>query len=122
MKNVLGTSLKVCSKNPVTGFYRDGFCNTGKQDSGSHVVASIMTKDFLDFTRLMGNDLSTPNSLFDFPGLKPGDRWCLCAMRWKEAYLAGCAPPVILQATNEAALRFVKLSQLIEMGHEKFSS
>ena len=122
MKNVLGTRLKVCSKNPVTGFYRDGYCNTGKQDSGSHVVASIMTKDFLDFTRLMGNDLSTPNSLFNFPGLKPGDRWCLCAKRWKEAYLAGCAPPVILQATNEASLRFVKLSQLIEMSHEKFSS
>ena len=122
VKNVLGNALQCCSKKPLTGFYRDGFCNTGKGDSGNHVVASIMTEKFLKFTKLMGNDLTTPISEFGFPGLKVGDRWCLCATRWNEAYRIGCAPPVILEATHIKALKIVKLSNLIEMSHEKFNS
>lgn len=82
-KNVLGTALQLCCKDPLTGFYRDGFCNTGPYDYGSHIVAAVLTKDFLDFTKSKGNDLSTPRPEYGFPGLKPGDHWCLCALRWK---------------------------------------
>ena len=119
-KNVLGTKLKCCSKSPLTGFFRDGFCKTNTNDKGNHVVASIMTIDFLNYTKSMGNDLSTPNLLYDFPGLKEGDKWCLCALRWKQAYDAGYAPFVILEATHEKALEFIELSELIEKSHKKY--
>ena len=119
-KNVLGTKLKCCSKFPLTGFFRDGFCKTNTNDKGSHVIAAVMTIDFLNFTKSMGNDLSTPNLLHDFPGLKEGDKWCLCALRWKQAYDAGYAPFVILEATHEKALEFIELSALIEKSHNKY--
>ena len=115
MKNVLGTDLKLCSKKPLTGFFRDGFCRTNNQDQGRHVVASVMTNEFLEFSKSRGNDLSTPNELYNFPGLKKGNRWCICALRWKEAYLAGFAPQVDLEATHEKALDYVNIEELIEM-------
>ena len=115
MKNILGTSLISCSFDPLTGYFRNGYCQTDERDRGSHVVASVMSKKFLRFTKLMGNDLSTPNALFNFPGLKSGDRWCLCALRWKEAYNIGSAPFVILEATHEKALDYIELSALLEM-------
>ena len=115
MKNILGTQLISCSFDPLTGYFRNGFCQTDSRDRGSHVVASVMSEDFLNFTKSAGNDLSTPNPIYNFPGLKPGDRWCLCALRWKEAYDVGSAPYVILEATHEKALDFIKLSALLEM-------
>ena len=111
-KNVLGESLQMCCSDPKTGFYRDGFCHTGPEDYGTHVVCAQMTEDFLAFTRSNGNDLSTPVPAYDFPGLKPGDHWCLCVSRWKEALEAGKAPPVILEATHEKALQTVSMEQL----------
>ena len=116
---MLGTKLKCCSKVPLTGFFRDGYCKTNSKDRGSHVVASIMTENFLNFTKTRGNDLTTPNPVFNFPGLREGDRWCLCALRWKEAHDAGCAPYVLLEATHEKALKFIELSSLVEMSVEK---
>jgi uncharacterized protein (DUF2237 family) len=110
--NVLGEELASCCTSPVTGFYRNGVCETGYQDTGTHVVCAQVTEEFLTFTRSRGNDLSTPKAMSNFPGLKPGDRWCLCASRWKEALDAGVAPPVILSATHEAALKFVSLQDL----------
>ena len=110
--NVLGGELEPCCMAPVTGFYRDGMCRTGAHDVGSHVVCAEVTEKFLVFTRSRGNDLSTPRAEFSFPGLKPGDRWCLCALRWREALEAGVAPPVILEACNSAALKFVSLEDL----------
>jgi len=110
--NVLGTELATCSTNPTTGFFRDGCCNTGPRDRGNHTVCAVMTEEFLAFTKRQGNDLSTPRPEFDFPGLEPGDSWCLCAARWQEAYEAGVAPPVHLEATNEKALRRVDLADL----------
>ena len=115
MKNVLGTELVSCSSNPMTGFFRNGYCQTDGRDRGSHVVASVMSEEFLRFTKSVGNDLSTPNPIYNFPGLKSGDRWCLCALRWKEAYDIGSAPFVILEATHEKALDYIKLSALLEM-------
>ncbi len=109
-KNVLGTLLESCGTSPMTGFYRDGCCKTGADDHGSHVVCAMVTREFLAYTKARGNDLSTPNPWF--PGLKPGDRWCLCAARWKEALNAGVAPPVVLEATHEKALRYVSLDDL----------
>ena len=103
-KNVLGGDLAPCSTAPRTGFYRDGCCNTGPEDVGSHTVCVIATAEFLEFSKSRGNDLSTPVPDFGFPGLKPGDRWCLCAPRWKEALDAGVAPPVVLEATHEETL------------------
>lgn len=111
-KNVLGGTLQTCCTDPVTGFYRDGKCNTGPQDYGTHVVCAEMTKEFLDFTKSRGNDLSTPISAYRFPGLKPGDKWCLCALRWKEALDAGVAPPVVLERTHQKALQYVSLKEL----------
>lgn len=111
-KNVLGEPLVPCGLDPVTGFYRDGCCETGPEDRGSHTVCAIMTAEFLAFTASRGNDLSTPVPAYGFPGLKSGDRWCLCASRWREAYAAGQAPQVHLAATNEAALRLVPLEEL----------
>jgi len=113
-QNVLGGKLEACSTSPMTGFYRDGCCNTGPGDFGSHVVCAQVTEAFLSYTRAQGNDLSTPIPAYNFPGLKPGDRWCLCASRWKEAYDDGVAPPVVLEATHEAALKVVPLEQLKE--------
>jgi uncharacterized protein (DUF2237 family) len=111
-RNVLGTELEPCSLDPVTGFFRDGCCNTVEHDRGLHVVCTRVTAEFLEFSRSRGNDLVTPRLEFKFPGLKPGDQWCLCAMRWKEAFEAGLAPPVVLQATHERALDVVTLAQL----------
>jgi uncharacterized protein (DUF2237 family) len=110
--NVLGEPLALCSENPLTGFYRDGCCNTESGDVGSHTVCIRVTADFLEFSRKMGNDLSTPRAEFGFPGLRPGDQWCLCAARWQEALKAGVAPKVVLQATHAASLRIVKLADL----------
>ena len=110
--NVLGEPLQPCSMNPLTGFYRDGCCKTGEDDSGKHIVCAQMTEDFLNYTKSRGNDLSTAIPQFGFPGLKPGDQWCLCASRWKEALDAGKAPPVQLRATHEAALEIVSLDEL----------
>ena len=110
--NVLGEPLQPCSMNPLTGFYRDGCCKTGEDDSGKHIVCAQMTEDFLNYTKSRGNDLSTAIPQFGFPGLKPGDQWCLCASRWKEALDAGMAPPVQLRATHETALEIVSLDEL----------
>jgi len=111
-RNVLGEQLQSCSEKPLTGFYRDGCCNTGPDDPGVHSVCAIMTREFLEFSRARGNDLSTPAPQFGFPGLRPGDRWCLCAARWKEALDAGMAPRVVLTATHEATLDIVSLEEL----------
>ena len=110
--NVLGGRLEPCSVEPRTGFYRDGCCNTGPEDLGLHVVCARMTAKFLAFSKAQGNDLSTPQPDVGFPGLKPGDRWCLCAGRWREALEAGVAPPVVLSATHEEALAVVSLEDL----------
>ena len=110
--NVLGEPLQPCSMNPLTGFYRDGCCKTGEDDRGKHFVCAEMTADFLNYTKSRGNDLSTAIPQFGFLGLKPGDQWCLCASRWKEALDAGMAPPVRLRATHEAALEIVSLDEL----------
>lgn len=112
-RNVLGGPLELCSANPLTGFFRDGCCRTGADDYGVHVVCVQVTAGFLNFSRAHGNDLSTPVPAYDFPGLKPGDRWCVCAARWQEALEAGAAPPVILDATSISALEFVDLSDLV---------
>lgn len=110
-KNVLGHELAPTG-SPKTGFYRDGFCNTGSNDQGVHVVAATMTKEFLEFSKSKGNDLMTSVPTSGFAGLKPGDKWCLCAARWKEAYDAGVAPKVILEATHQKALDYTTLSEL----------
>ena len=111
-QNVLGDELATCSTDPMTGFFRDGCCQTGPRDRGNHTVCAVMTEEFLTFTKAQGNDLSTPRPEFDFPGLSPGDSWCLCASRWQEAYEEGVAPPVNLDATHEKALRVVDLDDL----------
>ena len=110
--NVLGTPLQLCSESPVTGWFRDGCCRSDPSDAGMHWICAVMTTDFLAFSRSVGNDLSTPRPEFEFPGLRPGDRWCLCAQRWQEAYLAGFAPPVVLEATHLNTLGVVSLQQL----------
>lgn len=111
-KNVLGQKLESCCKFPMTGFYRDGYCRTGPEDVGRHTVCVRMTAEFLAFSREAGNDLSTPYPQMDFPGLIPGDQWCLCAARWKEAFESGAAPEVVLSATHESALEIIKLEDL----------
>ena len=111
-KNVLGTELQTCSVDPLTGFYRTGCCDTGADDLGLHLVCSVMTDDFLEFSRLAGNDLSTPMPEYGFPGLTAGDRWCLCVERWKQAFEAGAAPQVVLEATHISSLEFVSLEEL----------
>ena len=111
-KNVLGTELQIAGTSPLTGFYRDGFCSTGAADRGIHVVAAIVTDKFLQYSKDRGNDLITPSPTYGFPGLKAGDKWCLCAARWKEAYDAGVAPPVVLEATHEKALEYATLEEL----------
>jgi uncharacterized protein len=114
-KNVLGGPLQVCCLDPRTGFYRTGKCETGPQDLGSHTVCARVTEEFLAFSQAVGNDLSTPRPEYNFPGLKPGDGWCVCAARWKQAFDAGYAPPVDLEATHERALEVVPLSQLLSL-------
>jgi len=120
-RNVLGTPLQICSIDPMTGFTREGSCKIIAEDIGIHGVCVQVTQEFLDFSRRMGNDLSTPMPLANFPGLKPGDRWCLCAARWKEALEYEAAPLVNLAATHEVALQFVSLDELlahsIDNGH-----
>ncbi len=111
-QNVLGTELNSCSVDPMTGFYRDGCCNTGGGDVGVHVVCAVMTNDFLKFSSSRGNDLSTPLPQHGFPGLSEGDQWCLCASRWQEAFDAGVAPKVVLESTHMAALEYTRLVDL----------
>ncbi len=111
-KNVLGTDLQTCSMNPVTGYFRDGCCNHGATDHGLHLVCTQVSESFLRFSQERGNDLSTPIPEYDFPGLKEGDRWCLCVLRWKEALLSGVAPSVVLEATHMSTLEFVDLEDL----------
>ncbi len=113
-RNVLGGALEPCSNSPLTGFYRTGDCRSDEDDAGCHAVCSHVTAEFLEFSKSAGNDLSTPRPEFDFPGLKPGDRWCVCAERWKEAHEAGAAAPIVLAATSEAALKYISRSVLEE--------
>ena len=111
-KNVLGTDLVPCSYDPLTGYFRDGCCNTDATDLGSHLICVRVTDKFLAFSKARGNDLSTPMPAYRFAGLNPGDRWCLCANRWREALEAGMAPPVVLESTHLSSLRFVTIEQL----------
>ncbi len=110
--NVLGEPLQPCSFQPLTGFFRDGCCHTGPGDRGLHTVCMVATEEFLAFSQAAGNDLSTPVPEYDFPGLLPGDRWCLCVTRWVDAFEAGCAPPVVLKATHLSALEYIELADL----------
>jgi uncharacterized protein (DUF2237 family) len=110
--NVLGGKLEICSIQPMTGFFRSGCCDTGPEDLGSHTVCAVMTREFLAFSKSRGNDLSTPRPEFGFPGLEPGDRWCLCAPRWQEALEADAAPRVVLRATEQSALDYCRLADL----------
>lgn len=111
-KNVLGTDLKSCCQDPVTGFYRDGYCRTGPGDVGLHLVCAEMTAEFLEFSKLVGNDLSTPVPEYNFSGLKPGDRWCVCVTRWVEAFNAGVAPKIDLEATHVSTIEFADMADL----------
>ncbi len=117
--NVLGGKLETCCTSPMTGYYRDGKCNTGGGDYGAHVVCAQVTEEFLTFSKQRGNDLISPVPLFNFPGLKPGDRWCLCASRWKEALDAGVAPPIVLSATHASALEYVSQEELRQYALEE---
>ena len=112
--NVFGEPLITCSNEPVTGYFRDGCCNTDQTDAGLHTVCIVVTEKFLQFSRAAGNDLSTPIPQFNFPGLKVGDKWCLCALRWKEALQHNCAPTVVLEATHEKTLEVIALNDLIK--------
>lgn len=112
--NILGEKLEECSCHPKTGFFRDGRCNTSMEDNGMHTVCAEMSPQFLAFSKKMGNDLSSPNLAAGFPGLKPGDHWCLCASRWLEAYKAGHAPKIILEATHEETVAVIPLELLQE--------
>lgn len=112
--NVFGEALITCSTEPMTGFYRDGCCNSDEEDAGMHSVCVVLTDEFLAFSKERGNDLSTPRPEYMFPGLKAGDRWCLCAARWVEAHRAGCAPTVVLEATHERTLELVELRELVK--------
>ena len=110
--NILGNKLATCSNNPLTGFLRDGCCNTTGEDRGMHTICAVMTAEFLSFSKAKGNDLSTPRPEYQFPGLTPGDRWCLCLNRWLEALHEGCAPSVVLEATHASVIEFVDLATL----------
>ena len=111
-RNVLGRELADCSHDPLTGFFRNGCCQTGPQDTGSHTVCAVLTAEFLQFSFTRGNDLITPRHELAFPGLRTGDRWCLCVNRWREAWEAGCAPPVVLECTHQRALDYVLMEWL----------
>lgn len=119
IKNVLGSALIACSMSPLTGFYRDGCCKTGNEDTGTHTVCAQITNEFLAFTKSRGNDLETPIPVYNFPGLKEGDFWCLCVLRWKEALKAGKAPKIKLEATHAKSLEFVDLNVLKQYAIEK---
>ena len=110
--NVYGKELETCCDNPETGFFRNGMCDTCSEDRGLHTICILATEEFLDFSKSVGNDLSTPNPEFNFPGVKPGNRWCLCAQRWQEAYEQGKAPPVFLESTHEETLKIVDFNIL----------
>ena len=112
-QNILGTELECCCNEPLTGFYRDGFCRTGADDVGLHVICARMTQEFLEFSATRGNDLMTPRPEYLFEGLKPGDRWCLCAARWQEALDAGVAPPIVAEGTHISALEFISRADLM---------
>ena len=116
--NVLGGDLQCCCTDPVTGFYRDGYCRTGPGDVGLHTVCAVMTAEFLEFSAARGNDLSTPRPEWGFPGLQPGDRWCLCVQRWVEACEAGLAPQIVLEATHSSVIEFVSMEDLLEHAAE----
>lgn len=116
--NVLGEPLELCSMDPLTGWTRNGCCETDANDHGQHTICAVVTAEFLEFSKAVGNDLSTPRPEFGFPGLVPGNRWCVCAARWKQAMLAGCAPPVVLAACDASALDVVELEQLQAHAHE----
>jgi hypothetical protein len=116
--NVLGEPLEACSYAPLTGYFRDGCCNTDANDHGTHVVCARMTTEFLNFSAARGNDLITPKPEWRFPGLKPGDRWCLCATRWREAFEAGMAPPVVMAATHAKVLEYLNLEDLMRHAHQ----
>ncbi|WP_269533576.1 DUF2237 family protein [Chitinimonas sp. BJYL2] len=116
--NILGLPLEPCSFKPLTGFFRDGCCNTDASDAGRHTACVVLTEAFLTFSAAHGNDLSTPRPEFDFPGLKPGDRWCVCAVRWVEALRAGAAPKLVLASTHEDFLELVSLETLVDYAHE----
>lgn len=118
-KNIFGEELIPCCHSPMTGFYRDGLCRTDATDMGTHVVCAVMTKEFLAFTKSRGNDLSTPRPEYEFPGLKPGDKWCLCVLRWREAEEHGAAPKVMLEASAEEALEYVEMDTLITHAHKE---
>lgn len=120
--NVFGNPIKLCSSEPLTGFYRDGCCHTGEEDLGVHTVCARVTEEFLKFSKERGNDLSTPKPEFHFPGLKPGDKWCLCAARWYEAYEADAAPLVDLEATNEKTLDIIPMSILVKFAEKSEQS
>lgn len=117
--NVFGEPIAVCSSSPQTGFYRDGCCNTGEEDMGVHTVCAVMTDEFLAFSKKAGNDLSTPMPQYMFPGLKAGDKWCLCAARWVEAWKVGKAPNVVLEATHEKTLEFIPLEELVKFAYKE---
>lgn len=117
--NILGKPLDVCSRAPLTGYFRDGYCNTSDEDHGTHVVCAIVTAKFLSYTKSQGNDLSTPNVLYRFPGLKPGDRWCLCALRWREAFEANAAPDIDPMSTHEKALEYISLDTLLAARYDR---
>ena len=116
--NVLGEKLKQCSNNPLTGFYRDGCCNTGTEDHGCHTVCVVLTSTFLDFSKMRGNDLITPRPEYNFPGLKSGDKWCLCAERWKEANYFNSAPNVILESTHQKTLEIIPIKDLFDKAYD----
>jgi uncharacterized protein len=121
-KNVFGNPLMTCSISPLTGFYRDGCCTTGEEDLGMHTVCVVASKEFLAFSKQKGNDLSTPRPEFSFSGVRPGDRWCLCALRWVEAYEAGMAPSVILESCNKDVLRIIPFEILLEFKHTEIAA
>jgi glutathione peroxidase-family protein/uncharacterized protein (DUF2237 family) len=120
-KNIFGQNLQLCCNDPKTGFYRNGYCQTGEQDVGTHVACAVVTDEFLNFTRVRGNDLSTPRPAYQFPGLKAGDKWCLCASRWVEALEAGVAPPLVLDATHEKMREYADLDVLKKYDHTRLS-
>jgi len=118
-KNIFGEELQICCTNPMTGYFRDGSCRTETKDTGTHTVCAIMTEEFLNFSASRGNNLITPAPYYQFPGLKPGDKWCLCASRWVEAEKAGKAPKIILEATHEKTLKYTTLDTLVKYAYIK---
>ena len=120
-KNIFGEPLKICCKNPMTGYFRDGLCRTGIGDTGTHTVCAVMTEDFLKFSASKGNDLITPMPYYQFPGLKVGDKWCLCVTRWIQAEKAGKAPKLILEATHEKTLEYTSLNLLVKYAFKETS-